>query len=363
MDYAEIQTKLERVRALMEQHNVGALWLQRVDNIAWLTGGVDVAVNTADVTGVASIVVTQNACSLWTTTIEAPRLKAEDRVEERGFSLNVAPWEIAREIPIANTLGVDMPLEGAVNLDMGLRALRIHLLPAEIERFRTLGAICASAMQSAVNRVQPGQTEHEIAGALADETRRRGATPIVVLIAVDERIHNVRHPLPTGKTLDKYAMLVLCGRMGGLVCSVTRLVRFGTLPADLRHRMDACAEIDAAMIAASQPGATLDGIFRVTQDAYACAGFDGEWKLHHQGGIAGYGAREIIAVPGDQTALAAGMVCAWNPSISGVKSEDSILVTPGPDAPQVLTPVPGWPVRAVTVNGLTIERPLIMEVS
>lgn len=362
MDYAEVQTKLERVRALMDQHKVGALWLRRVDNVAWLTGGVDVAVNTADDAGVASIVVTQSDATMWTTTIEAPRLKAEDRVEERGFKLSVTPWESQREMPFGSTLGVDMPLDGAVNLEIELQKIRARLLPVEIERFRTLGAICADAMQHAVNRVRPGQTEDEIAAALAYETRSRGATPIVVLIAVDDRVYNVRHPLPTGKTMDKYAMLVLCGRIGGLVCSVTRLIHFGTLPDDLRRKMEACAEIDAAMIAASQPGATMDGIFRVTQDAYARAGFDGEWKLHHQGGLAGYAAREVIAVPGDPTALEAGMVCAWNPSISGTKSEDTVLVTPGPDMPDVLTSIAGWPVRTVEINGMTIERPLIMEV-
>lgn len=363
MDYAEVQTKLERVRALMAQHKVGALWLRRVDNVAWLTGGVDVAVNTADAAGVASIVVTQDDATLWTNTIEAPRLSAEDHVDDRGFTLGVTPWEGPGEIPLASTLGVDIPLDGALNLEIALRKTRARLLPVEIERFRTLGAICADAMQHAVNRVRPGQTEDDIAAALAYETRRRGATPIVVLIAVDERVHTVRHPLPTGKTMDRYAMLVLCGRVGGLVCSVTRLIHFGTLPDDLRRKMNACAEIDAAMIAASQPGVTLGDVFRVTQDAYARAGFDGEWRHHHQGGIAGYAAREFVAVPGDTTTLEAGMTCAWNPSISGTKSEDTVLVTPGPGAPDILTPITGWPVRAVEIGGMIIERPLIMEVS
>ncbi len=51
--------------------------------------------------------------------------------------------------------------------------------------------------------------------------------------------------------------------------------------------MDACAQVDAAIIAASQPGASLDALFRTLQEAYARAGFADEWKLHHQGGHGG----------------------------------------------------------------------------
>jgi antitoxin VapB len=263
-------------------------------------------------------------------------------------------------IELGSTLGTDIPMAEAKDLSLDLRKLRAKLLEVEVERFQELGTTCALAMHAAIQRTQPGMIEWQIAGALADETRRRAVTPTVVLIATDERVHHVRHPLPTNQTMKRYAMLVLCGRKNGLICSITRLVHYGALADDLRRRMYACAEVDAAMIAASQPGMTLGEMFMLTQDAYARVGFDGEWQLHHQGGIAGYAPRELLATPNEKTALAAGMVCAWNPSISGVKSEDSILVTEH-GAPQILTQVPGWPTVPITVAGLTIPRPLIVE--
>jgi Xaa-Pro aminopeptidase len=362
MDYTtEVQTKLARVRVLMKEQGVGVLWLRRIDNVAWITGGVDVAVNIADATGVASIVITGTSAVMWTTTIEAPRLKAEDDVEGRGFEMRVTPWEQVQSIEFGSTLGTDVPMAGAKDLSAEIQKLRAQLLPVEVARFRALGRMCAEAMNAAIGRTKPGMTEWQISAALADETRRRTVTPIVVLIATDERVHKVRHPLPIDKTMERYAMLVLCGRKQGLVCSVTRLVHYGALPDDLRRRMQACAEVDAKMIAASKPGATLGEIFTITQNAYAQAGFDGEWKLHHQGGTAGYGAREVIATPGDKTALAAGMVCAWNPSITGVKCEDTILVTASGKA-DILTTIDGWPVVPVEVEGRVIERPLILEI-
>jgi Xaa-Pro aminopeptidase len=358
---AEIQTKLDRVRALMDTHHVDTLWLRRVENVAWITGGIDVAINTADILGVASVVITANTCTVWTNTIEAPRLQNEDRIEERGLALHVVPWEAPPETPPGRALGVDFPMPGAADLTGDLIQLRVRLLPVEQDRFRQLGHGCAEAMQHAANRVRPGNTEAEIGAALAYETAIRNIRPTVVLVATDERIHHFRHPLPTPKIMEHYAMLVLCGRRDGLVCSVTRLVHFGPLPDDLRRRMEATAQVDAAVIAASKPGVSLEAVFKAAQDAYARAGFDGEWKLHHQGGLAGYTPRDVLAVPGEQTRLEPGMVCAWNPSITGTKSEDSILVPQPGEPPEILTRMYGWPCRSITVDGLTLERPLIME--
>jgi len=340
---------------------VDTLWLRRADNVAWLTGGVDVAVNTADSFGVASVVVTPDACTIWTNTIEAPRLRNEDHVEDRGLAIKATPWEGPGEVPASSALGVDAPLDGAKDLSTELRALRMRLLPVEVARFRRLGKICADAIQASIYRTRPGMTEWEIAAVLGQETRNRGATPIVVLIATDERIHHFRHPMPTNKVMDKYAMLVLCGRREGLVCSVTRLVHYGPLPADLRHRIEACAQVDAAMIAASKPGVTLGEIFTITQEAYARVGFDGEWKLHHQGGTAGYSPREFLAVPGETVTLDAGVACAWNPSITGTKCEDSILVAEAGHAPEIVTANNDWPTLPVKVGDQTFARPLILE--
>ncbi len=358
----EVQTKLAQVRALMEQGGIGAVWLRTVNNVAWITGGVDVAVNTAASVGAASVVITATHAVIWTNSIEGPRLRAEDHVEERGFELRVTPWEGRQPVEFGSTLGADVPLVGARDLVRELGLLRARLLPVEVERFRVLGADCAAALQAASERAAPGQSEHAIAAGLAYETRLRGMRPVVVLVAVDERVSQVRHPLPTGKVMERYALLALCGRRDGLTCSVTRLVHFGPLPDDLRRRMDACAEVDAALIAASRPGATLESLFDLAAATYARVGFEGEWQLHHQGGLAGYAPRELLALLGETTALEAGMVCAWNPSITGVKSEDSVLVTEsGP--PEVLTAGADWPVRPVTVDGMTIARPLIREVT
>ena len=151
----ELAAKLERTRALMDERGVAALWLRRVENVGWITGGVDVAVDTASAFGVASVVITRDTCELWTDTIEAPRLRAEDRLEERGFTFHVAPWHAPGERPVGDPLGVDDPLPGAVDLTRPLTALRTRLLPVEQERFRTLAVNGADALCSRVTLLFP----------------------------------------------------------------------------------------------------------------------------------------------------------------------------------------------------------------
>ena len=58
-------------------------------------------------------------------------------------------------------------------------------------------------------------------------------------------------------------------------------------------------------------------------------GFPDEWRDHHQGGSIGYQPRERVALPGDTTVIEAGMALAWNPSIAGVKAEDTIVIVDG----------------------------------
>lgn len=203
-------------------------------------------------------------------------------------------------------------------------------------------------------------SEYEIAGRLSDEAERRGCQAIVNLIATDQRIFNYRHPLPTEKRLERYAMLVLCGRRWGLVANLTRLVHFGRLPEELRRKAEAVAQVDAAFIAATRPGRTIGEVLERGIAAYQRAGHPEEWQLHHQGGAGGYDGREYIAAPGMPDLVQVGQVYAWNPSITGVKSEDTFLVDS--DENEILTAIEGWSTLEINVNGSSIRRPAILEV-
>ena len=359
---SEISGKLSLIRDLAFKHALDAILLQRVSSLAWATDGTSAYVNSARSNAEASLLISRDHQYLITNNIEAKRLDNEEGLASKGWDFYITPW-FEKVVPTQGLtkglkLGSDGYFPGALDLSGEIARLRANLDPEEGKRFRVLGQLCAHAMDATARSVYPGQTEYEIAGLLAGEAESHGVQATVNLIAVDDRIFNFRHPLPTDKKLDRYVMIVLCGRRWGLVCSLTRLVYFGKLPDEIRRKKEAVAYVDAAMIAATRPGRTLGQIFNVAKRAYAAIGYHDEWQLHHQGGPAGYEPREYIAVPGSKDIVLVGQVYAWNPSITGCKSEDSILV--GTNGFEAMTAIPGWPMVKVDVVGQVIERPDIL---
>lgn len=361
---SEFEIKQARIRALLDKHQLDGLLLNRVSSFAWATCGGDAHVNTAESHGIASLWVTRDARCLITSNIEAPRLEQEENLRTQDWEFQVTPWYQGSGVGALThrkRFGADEPYEGALDLSSEIAQLRANLTPDEGKRMRALGKLCAEAMAAAVRAVQPGMSEFQIAAQLDAQTRQRGVEPIVNLIATDDRISRFRHPIPTGKTLERYAMLILCGRKSGLVCSITRLVYFGRLPDELRHKAQACAEIDAHFIAATRPGSSLADVFHHGVEAYAQVGFANEWQLHHQGGLAGYEPREIIATPDATGTVEIGQAFAWNPSITGVKSEDTILI--GESENEIITAIPNEWTTTFRINGQTIARPMILELT
>ena len=348
----ELQIKLSRIYALLDRHQVEGLLLRRVSSFAWATYGAESYVNTAATEGAASLFITREHRYLLTNNIEAPRMEQEFGLADRGWEFMLSPWtepmKELNKLVAGKKFAADVPFPGALDVSDEVARLRAGLTEMEGERFRLLGRLTAEAMVSALQAVHPGMSEYQIAAAVSQETRARGVQPIVNLVAVDERIYRYRHPIPTDKILDKYVMLVLCGRRGGQVCSITRLAHFGPLTDELRARILATAQVNAVLIEATRPGRSMGELFGVAQQAYARVGFPDEWQNHHQGGMTGYEPREFLALPSSQEMVAEGQAFAWNPSIAGVKVEDTILV--GADRNEIITPTPSLP--ATTVNGI-----------
>ena len=68
---------------------------------------------------------------------------------------------------------------------------------------------------------------------------------------------------------------------------------------------------------------------------------------------------ESVATPSSEEVVSVGQVYAWNPSITGTKSEDTILVTA--QGYEILTYMNDWPTIPVHINGQTFFRPANLE--
>jgi Xaa-Pro aminopeptidase len=364
METSELDAKLAILAGLMNDHHLEAMLIRRIPNFAWATCGASAYVNCATEESTASLLICASGRYLITNNIEAPRLEKEEGLAAQGWEFRVGQWnepqgdveELARGV----RLGADSPYPGAIDLADAFPRLRVNLHPQEQSRLKEVAVACAAAMNRAIRAVHPGLTENDIAALLAKEALRLGLVPIVNLVAVDDRVSALRHPLPTNKVMQRYAMLVLCGRQYGLVCSVTRLVHFGRLPDHLRRRAEGVASVDAAFIGSTRPGRRMGQIFRAGQEAYARVGFPEEWRLHHQGGPVGYEPREFVVSEGTEDVVKTGQAYAWNPTITGAKSEDTVLV--GPDSTDTLTAMEDWPMLEAEFDGHRLWRPAVLEV-
>jgi antitoxin VapB len=359
---SEIAAKLVRLRERIAARQVDAVVLNTIANTAWITAGASTYINQATDMAASSALITTDRAYILTDGIEAPRLRQEEKLADLGFELVVEPWYArgkAQESLLAGKrFGQDGPGSGA-DVGADLQRLRTVLQPEEAARMRHVCVLAAEAMDDAVRSVRPGNPEYDLAARLSAACRARGGSAIVNLIASDDRIYQYRHPLPTTKTVERYAMLVLCMRYEGLIAAITRLVHFGPLPADLRSRALAVARVDARLILGTRAGRTLGDLFEIARQAYKDEGYPQAIEEHHQGGSMTYQPREVIARPGDKTPVELNQAFAWNPSVSGSKSEDTIFL--GTNGPEVWTTVANWPTWKVTVDGQNIERPAILE--
>ncbi len=350
---AELESKHEKLVEWLHAQGLAGVLIRRNENVAWLTGGaVELRVLTPCETGVAALLVTAASKRYYfTTENEAPRLHDEE-FGALDFEPVLFPWwaddtNAAAAKLAGGPLGSDTP--GAGLTPVNLYPLRASLSETEIARYRWLGAETAAATVEALNEVEPGLSEYDLEAITACALLRRGILPSVYLYAVDDRILKYKHAVARGNRLQRYAMLNLCSRKWGLAISITRFVHFGALPAELALRFDASAQVNAALLNATRPGATSAELFKVAQAAYAGQGFPGEERFHHQGGPTGYWEREWVATPEGAEVVVNNQAFAWNPSIRGGKTEDTVLLRDG--VIENLTRTPELPVIVAAVAG------------
>ena len=361
----------KRIQSVMKAHALDAILLTRVRNQAWALAGSDTRIVNAQQESPVWILYSSGGRRyLLSNNIEAERLMEEEGLEDLGLQPKVYQWfhglvsgkderwKAVEELVGGGQLGADTGINQAVDVSGDLARARFPLTEPERKKMRWLGSKAANAVAETCREITPGMKETDIAGVLAGKLWKEHIYPTVVLIGVDERLDRFRHLTPTSRILKKYCLVNLCAERWGLTVAVSRLVHFGEVPRELDRRMRACARVDAAALAASIPGAKFGGIFAVMAETYGRSGFAGEWKQHHQGGAIGYFEREFLSCPDSTDVVVEGMALAWNPTISGVKVEDTVLV--GSGGFEILTPTPGWPMIKVEISGKTIERPGIL---
>lgn len=365
MDTAkEFDIKMGRLEEYAKKNKIDGLILSRVDNFAWATCGAASYVDTTAESGVAVLLWLEGRPTVITNDIEKARM-IEEELPDLPVDVDCIPWAADRVSLIKDYISgkkvlSDTPLPNISLVDADFALMTSLLTDAEVARYRHLGSLTGRVIQKTCNELKPGMAETEIAGRLARNCWEFNLLPVVTLVAADDRLEKYRHPLPTQNKFEKVVMLVVCARSKGLIASCTRMVHVGEPPEDLQRKFGDCLLVDVILNTMTKPGARLDDVFLKAKEYYTRLGWPYEWEKHHQGGLTGYKTRYFLADEVSSHVVEANTAYAWNPSITGVKSEDTLLVLP--ERNEFLTQAPGWPTIELELGDFRIERPDILAI-
>jgi Xaa-Pro aminopeptidase len=361
----ELTEKERRVRQLLQSKGLKAVLLKRHANFSWMTcGGLNLVGIATDVGG-TSLLITDNAKSLITNNIEAPRMIVEEVVEKQGFTVKTFPWcedleaTIVRSLVGNGRVASDVPFSDTLTMAEEIARLRYSLTTEEQDRYRWLGQKASSAVEKTLMETRAGDKECEVVGRLCAELWKDRIDPVVLMAAADDRIARFRHPIPSERRAERFLMLSVNARKGGLIVCLTRFVHFGKVPPALRNQYEANVFVDCTFMAHTRPGAPAREVLQKGLEAYRQRGFPEEWKLHHQGGAIGYQPRDYRVTLRTPDIVQEGQAFCWNPTITGTKSEDTILATAR--GPEMITRPLLYPTLSMEVDGIRFTRPAILE--
>jgi Xaa-Pro aminopeptidase len=361
----EIKEKERRVREFLRLKGLKALLLKSQANFSWMTcGGLNlVGINTE--VGATSLLITEDSKYLISNNIEAPRMIDEEGMEKQGFILKTFPWyedqevSMVRELVGESSFGSDVSFQNAMVVADDVATLRYSLTPEEQERYRWLGERVSSALEKTLMKTKKGEKESEVVARLCREIWKDRIDPVTLMAAADDRVFKFRHPIPTERKIEKYLMVSVNARKWGLIVSLTRFVHFGRLPRELKKKYEVNVFIDCTFMAHTRPGVPVKEVLQKGIDAYREKGYPEDWKLHHQGGSIGYTGRDYRVNFKTPDMVRENQAFTWNASITGTKSEDTILATS--KGPEAITHPILYPTLSMTVANISFTRPAILE--
>jgi len=360
----EIAEKKRRIHGLLDQRQLSALYLKKSSNFAWITAGGYSIVGLGTEVGVAGALITRDEQYIICSNIEALRMANEEGLTKQGYEIVAFPWFEDKEAAIVAELakgpfGTDMAFPGGTDVSGTLNPLRYSLTSWEVERLKTQALDTSRIAEETAMSIRPGDEERAVVGRLSEKLWKAGMDFIVAFCAADDRISLYRHPVATDRKIEKRAMISVNSRRRGLIVSITRFVQFGKVPASLAKLYEDNVYVDSAMMAATMPGRPASEVFTAACKAYAEKGYPEEYKLHHQGGSIGYFGRDYKATAATKDIIQENQAFTWNPSITGAKSEDTMLATSS--GPVVLSTPVLFPELRMKYGGYSFSRPAILE--
>jgi Xaa-Pro aminopeptidase len=169
--YEDVERKQSRIAEFLERKGYDALLIRQPHNFAWFTVGAECPKH-AGTEPAAGLFITPDARVVVADNIDSGQL-FDKQLGGLGFQLKQRPWHEGRnglldDLCRGRNVACDASQAGSTDESKELAALRLPLTALECERLRKLGTIAAHAVEATARHLEPGQTEADIAGQLAN---------------------------------------------------------------------------------------------------------------------------------------------------------------------------------------------------
>ncbi|MEQ8839688.1 MAG: Xaa-Pro peptidase family protein [Acidimicrobiales bacterium] len=342
-----VDGRLDQIRSAIATAGADALVVTNLTNVRWCTG----------FTGSAGVLlVTSTDAALITDSryaTQAPaqiadggaavevRISADTVAEGRAFLDTAHGPGIAVALEADHVTWADhQRWEGALDAELvathGLiTELRSVKTEAELARMARAAAITDDALVDAIPLLVAGTTEREVALALEDGMRARGATgPAYETIVAGGPNAALPHARPSDRPFAPGDLVVIdAGSLvDGYRSDMTRTFVIGDADETARTIHDLVTRAQAAGVEAVRAGVVVGDIDRACRDLITAEGYGPEFA-HGTGHGVGLDIHELPSVRGTNTdSLQPGQVITvepgiYLPGVGGVRVEDMVVVT------------------------------------
>jgi Xaa-Pro aminopeptidase len=384
MTWLRDDAKLERVRALMTEHELDALVVRAPDNVLYLTNfwgmkGYDACVFPREGEPVLITIEASEedaARTAWTSDVRLIRGYADDDprpVPARTLDAALAASREHRRVGLELSLGTQATdrMVGepttftrawfdawpkAADAMPVLNAARAIKTAQEVERMRLANEICAHAMQHVAAHLRPGMKESEAAAIWlgfvhGEGTGWYGKVDLalgfsLVWSGAGIKTFTATGDLPVQKDQPTLFEIWVCA--DGYWCDHTKLLSPGELREDYRELESGLMDVYERAIDHCRPGASLAELDRFVREGIAALGYPGQPTHPICHGVGARAHEPPYAHQAGSGEIAEGMVlaiepgCYW-PDGGGLRVEDNFLITAA--GAEKLSPFPDGVVR------------------
>ena len=168
-----------------------------------------------------------------------------------------------------------------------------------------------------------------------------------------------RHPIPTENIWKKILLIAVCAKRQGLIANLSRIICIGEISSELKRKTEAAAFVFARLLAETKPDRTGAELYKIAADAYCRKRFCQRNKSASSGRRNRLQNTRLGDSSEDRTKkFFDKQAFAWNPSITGTKTEETVLVSE--NKIEILTQTPDFPQISVEIDGREYISPDIL---